>query len=164
MQAIDFELKDDSYYLFATAELVSREKEFIDDNKLKRLVSSPNVVELSKILRETYYSKYADQLEEGTAFDQVAVQEFKQIASYLHLRLKPEHLHTIDLLLVREQIHNYKAILKALATGTSLEDLFVTIGSSYQQLLSAARTGKGTQSETLQQSMIDKIRQLQQEE
>lgn len=164
MQAIDFELKDDSYYLFASAELVSREKEFIDDNKLKRLVSSPNVVELSKILRETYYSKYAEQLEEGITFDRVATQEFEQMASYLSLRLRPRHMAAIDLLLVREKIHNYKVILKALATGTSMEDLFINIGGSYQQLISAARTGKGTEAGTLEQSMIDKIRQLQQEE
>lgn len=163
MQAIDFELKDDSYYLFATAELVSREKEFIDDNKLKRLVFSPNVVELSKILRETYYSKYAEQLEEGTGFDRVATQEFEQMASYLSSRLKPQHTETIDLLLIKEQIHNYKVILKALAAGTSLEDLFINIGASYQQLLAAAKTGKGTETGSLEQYMVDKIRQLQQE-
>ncbi|MFO7928832.1 MAG: hypothetical protein R6U35_04115, partial [Candidatus Humimicrobiaceae bacterium] len=103
---LEYEIKDDDYYLFSAGELSSREIYFIDGPKLKRMVNARNREELLKLLKETFYSKYLDELESGKSFEEILCREFADIATYLTKRLKKEHIQTINILFLAEKIHN----------------------------------------------------------
>jgi vacuolar-type H+-ATPase subunit C/Vma6 len=55
---IDYDIDDDSYYLFACAELKAREIELIEKSKIDRMLGVAGVDDFFKILQETWYSKY----------------------------------------------------------------------------------------------------------
>lgn len=40
MVRIDYDISDDSYYLFACAELMTREVEFLEESKIERMLGS----------------------------------------------------------------------------------------------------------------------------
>jgi len=49
---LDYEIRDDDYYLFAAGELTSREIYFIDEPKLKRMINVSKREEFLKLLAE----------------------------------------------------------------------------------------------------------------
>ncbi len=149
----DYEIADDDYYLFAAAELSAREEELVEEAKLKRMVSVLNIKEFLKILRETYYSKHMDLLEEGKGFDKVVQLEFKSYADYLLERLKEEHLVVLNILFIPEEVHNYKLITKAMGREEDLKGLFVRLRYSYNEIMDAAKGDKNIYMDSLTQSM-----------
>jgi len=139
VQDLEYEIADDSHYLFAAGELSAKEEQFIEDSKLKRMVSAYNIKELLKLIRETHYAQYTDRLEEGDNFDSVVTTEFGQMANYLSSRLKASHRPVIHILFAPEEIHNYKLLGKALAKNDNLEQLYTPLLYSYNDMLAAAK-------------------------
>jgi len=160
VQPLDYEITDDDYYLFAVGELTARENDFIEDAKLKRLAAALNMGEFFKLLRETYYSRYVDELEAGDSFDKVVAIELKQMATYLSSRLKESHQPVLSVLFTREEIHNYKVVAKALGRSENLEKLFIPLRYPYSEVISAARGTKFEHMDHFSQQMAIKASEL----
>ena len=69
MALIDYDIADDSYYLFTCAELKAREIELIEKPKIDRMLSVAGVDDFFKILQETWYSKYISDIEKNKSFN-----------------------------------------------------------------------------------------------
>ncbi|MGM0366628.1 MAG: V-type ATPase subunit [Actinomycetota bacterium] len=160
MQPISYEITDDDYYLFTVGELSARESELIEDARLKRMAAALNVKELFKLLRETYYSRYSEELESGESFDKVVSAELRQMASHLLSRLKESHRPVLDVLFIPEQIHNYKAAAKALAKSQNLEKLFMPLLYTYHDTVASARGTKFEHMDIFSRKMAVKAAQL----
>ncbi|GAI55239.1 unnamed protein product, partial [marine sediment metagenome] len=138
---IDYDISDDSYYLFACAELKTREVEFLEESKIERMLGSRGLDDFIGILRDTVYSKYIDYMEKSRSFEKVIISEYSTTVNFLDQRLKPEHQAADDLLFLEENLHNLKVIVKSIILDIELRELFVPILHSYDELRDAAATG-----------------------
>jgi len=138
---IDYDISDDSYYLFACAELKTREVEFLEESKIERMLGSEGPDDFIGILRDTVYSKYINDIEKSRSFEKVIISEYSTTVNFLDQRLKPEHQAADDLLFLEENLHNLKVIVKSIILDIELRELFVPILHSYDELRDAAATG-----------------------
>lgn len=142
MKLIDYTtISDDSYYLFACAELKAREKEFIEKQKIKRMLDTKSIDSFFKLLHETYYSKYIDDTSKNRDFKSIITSELKSIINFLKERLKAEHQIITGFLMHKEDLHNIKIIMKSEVLNRDLEELFIPVLYSYSQLKKAVETG-----------------------
>ncbi len=141
MALIDYDVSDDSYYLFTCAELKSREVEFLDRSRIERMLKSQKLDEFIKVLRDTVYSRYINDIENSRSFEKVIIGEYSSTVNFLNERLKPGHQAAVDLLFLEENLHNLKVIIKSVILDMDLEKLFVPILHSYHALRDAAITG-----------------------
>jgi vacuolar-type H+-ATPase subunit C/Vma6 len=135
---LDYDIGDDSYYLFTCAELKSREIEFLGKDKIERMLKSKSTEDFFTVLRDTVYSKYISNIEESGSFEGAILDEYKGIVNYLGERLRPEHQPLKDLLFLEQNIHNLKVIIKSLINNIDLEELFVPLFYSYSEMKDAA--------------------------
>ncbi|MGM0368288.1 MAG: V-type ATPase subunit [Actinomycetota bacterium] len=161
---LEYEIKDDDYYLFSAGELSSREIYFIDGPKLKRMVNARNREELLKLLKETFYSKYLDELESGKSFEEILCREFADIATYLTKRLKKEHIQTINILFLAENIHNLKLILKSLSYEDSLDNLFIPLQYTHSFLVNTVESRRFVDTDPVTARALEKIATLSKQE
>ncbi len=161
---LEYEIKDDDYYLFSAGELSSREMYFIDGPKLKRMANAHNREELLKLLKETFYSKYLDELESGKSFEQILCREFADIATYLTKRLKKEHMRTINILFLAENIHNLKLILKSLFYEDNLDNLFIPLQYTYSFLVNTVESRRFEDTDPVTATALEKIAALSKQE
>ena len=136
----DYTVADDSYYLFTCAELKEKEKEFIEKQKIKRMLDTKSIDSFFKLLHETYYSKYINDISKNNDLESIITSELKSIVNFLKKRLKPEHQIIISFLMHKEDLHNIKIIMKSEILNRDLEELFVPILYSYNQLKEAVET------------------------
>lgn len=141
MARIDYDISDDSYYLFTCAELKSREIEFLDKNRIDRMLKSQELDEFIKVLRDTVYSRYINDIENSRSFEKVILSEYSSAANFLNERLKPGHQAAVDLLFLEENLHNLKVVIKSVILDMDLEKLFIPVLHSYYTLRNAAVTG-----------------------
>lgn len=143
MALTDYTINDDSFYLFACAELKAREKEFIEEQKIKRMVGVKSANEFLRMLHETYYSKYLTDTGAGVNynFENVVTSELKSMVSFLKDRLKTEHQIIINLLTLKEDLHNIKLMMKSAFLSRDMEKLFIPVSYSYNQLKRAMDPG-----------------------
>lgn len=141
MTLTDYTISDDSFYLFACAELKAREKEFIEEQKIKRMLGVKSVDKFLKMLRETYYLKYLTDTGADADFGNVVVSELCSIADFLNNRLKTEHRIIINLLTLKEDLHNIKLMMKSAFLNKNLEKFFIPVSYSYNQLKKAFAPG-----------------------
>ena len=141
MVRIDYDISDDSYYLFTSAELRTREREFLDKNRIERMVRSAKLDEFFKVLRDTVYSGYINDLENPGNFDKVLIEEYGKIIKFLSERLKPDDMAAVEILFLEENLHNLKTVIKSVILDRELESFFIPILDSYQTLRGAALTG-----------------------
>ncbi len=123
MQDLEYEIADDSHYLFAAGELSAKEEQFIEESKLKRMVSAYNIKELLKLIREgvessPYCNKYVlpKKLPELLRFRQ---SYFKAVGSDLYaagdrlIAVSDPDVHTEGLITLtkgsREELHAFVA-------------------------------------------------------
>jgi len=137
---LDYDIGDDSYYLFTCAELQSRQIEFLGKDKLERMLKSKNREEFFGVLRDTVYSKYISDIESSGSFENAVLEEYKIMVNYLSERLRPEHQPVKDLLFLELNIHNLKVIVKSVITDMDLEELFIPLFYSYAEMKDAAAT------------------------
>lgn len=140
MVRIDYDISDDDYYLFTSMELRTREREFLDKNRIERMARSAKLDEFLKILRETVYSGYVNDLENSGNFDKVVIEEYSKIVKFLSERLKPGDMAAVELLFLEEILHNLKTVVKSVILDRGLESLFIPVLDSYQTLRGAALT------------------------
>lgn len=141
MIRIDYDISDDSYYLFTCAELKTREVEFLEKNRVDRMLQSKGLDDFTGILRDTVYSGYINDIEKSRSFEKVIISEYSTTVNFLDQRLKPEHQAADDLLFLEENLHNLKVIVKSIILDIDLRELFVPILHSYDELRDAAVTG-----------------------
>jgi len=141
LKLINYDISDDSYYLFACGELSVREIEFLDKNRIERLLKSQELNEFTRVLRDTIYSRYINDIESSRSFEGVIVSEYSTAINFLSDRLKPGHQAAADLLFLEENLHNLKVIIKSIILDTDLGRLFIPIVYSYEKLRNAAVTG-----------------------
>lgn len=130
----EYEIEDDSYYLFTSAQLAVRESEFVDDLKFERMAAVNTIEGLKKIISETYYSDFLNLVSPENNLDNIILRFNSETARFLLERLKPGHKAVIDLLFCEESIHNYKIILKSLILKQNLSNLFIPLTYSYDVL------------------------------
>ena len=138
---LNYDIADDSYYLFTCAELKNREIEFLGKDKTERMLRSKNMEGLFAVLRDTVYSRHINEMERSKSFEKIMVDEYQGIIRFLQERLKPNHHKVMDLLFLEQNIHNLKLIVKSAIMDTDLENLFIPLFYSYGQLRDAAAAG-----------------------
>jgi len=111
---IDYDISDDSYYLFTCAELKTREVEFLEENRIEMMLR---------------------------CLEKVILSEYKVAVNFLGDSLKPGHQAAGDLLFLEENLHNLKVVIKSIIMDMDLERLFIPILHSYDGLKNAAMTG-----------------------
>lgn len=141
MVRIDYDISDDSYYLFTSAELKKRETEFLDESRIEKLVKSGGTDEFIKTLRDTIYLRYLKDVESSGNFEGVILSEYGNIVKFLNERLRDEHKPVIGILFLEEYLHNLKVVIKSIILNMDLENLFIPVSDSYQTLRNAALEG-----------------------
>ena len=129
-----YELSDDSEYLFTCAELKAREYEFIDKTKLDRMAAAKGTDDFLKILSETVYAKKANLIDDDKDMDTFLLKSYKEIVDFLLERLTEKHKSLIYLLFLEEYLHDFKLGLKSSILNISLENLFIPLTFSYNEL------------------------------
>lgn len=130
-----YELSDDSSYLFTCAELKAREYEFIDNTKLERMAAAASTDDFLKILSETFYARKINLIDEERDMDIFLLKSYKEIADFLLERLEDRHKSLIYLLFLEEYLHDFKLGLKSSVLNSSLENLFIMLTFSYDELM-----------------------------
>ncbi len=142
MRLRDYDIEDDSFYLFACAELKTREAEFLDKSRIDRMLRGGGLDEFIRVLRDTVYSGYTGEIESQASFEPVINGEYKKIAGFLAGRLKSGHEPAGELLFFEENLHNIKTVVKSIITDTDLESLHIPVYHSYGKLRNAIETGR----------------------
>jgi len=135
---IDYDISDDSYYLFTCAELKTREVEFLEENRIEMMLRSEGLDEFIRALRDTVYSRYINDIERSRNFEKVILSEYKVAINFLGGSLKPKHQAAGDLLFLEENLHNLKVVIKSIILDIDLEKLFIPILHTYYTLRNAA--------------------------
>lgn len=130
----DYEISEDSNYLFACAELKAREKEFVERHHIERLIGLKSVDKFIKAIQETYYGSYAGKIEETGSFDMIMLSELTKMASFLKKRILPEHRVVSRILTIEEDLHNIKLIIKSKFLNKDFKNLFIPFLYSYDKL------------------------------
>lgn len=138
MIRIDYDISDDSYYLFTCAELKTREVEFLEENRIEMMLRSEGLDEFIRALRDTVYSRYINDIERSRNFEKVILSEYKVAINFLGGSLKPKHQAAGDLLFLEENLHNLKVVIKSIILDIDLEKLFIPILHTYYTLRNAA--------------------------
>ena len=125
MSLFEIEAKDFGAYLFASGELTEREREFLTKDEMKRLLMSQSKDDFLKILNDTYYSKYIDEVKKIGNLDFLIETENVNAMNYLNMHLKEEHKNLIEFLMLDRDLHNVKVILKSSVLRRDLRDLFL---------------------------------------
>jgi vacuolar-type H+-ATPase subunit C/Vma6 len=154
---LDYDIGDDSYYLFTCAELQVREIEFLGKDKIERMLKSRNTEDFFTVLRDTVYSKYISNMEDSASFESTMLEEYRGIVDYLGERLKPEHQPVKDLLFLELNIHNLKVIIKSVTGDMDLEGLFIPLFYSYPDMMDAAT---GEKYEVVGQKVFEMLAKL----
>lgn len=142
MTGMSYEIEDDSFYLFACAELKARELEFVNRSKLERMLSAADMEEFLKVLGETVYASDISSIEEKGSFEEVMVSGYQRINSYMESRLKPEHKKLIYILFFEEFLHDLKLMIKSSMLEKDFEYLYIPIKYEYSLLMKAYNTEK----------------------
>ncbi len=141
MKLLNYDIEDDSFYLFTCAELRAREAEFLDKSKIDRILKSGGPDEFTRALRDTVYAGYVNEIENSGSLEAVINSECKNAINLLAKRLKHEHLPAGELLFFEENLHNIKVVIKSIILDPDLEKLFIPLDYSYGELRNAAAAG-----------------------
>ena len=133
MIGIPYEIEDDSYYLFTCAELKAKEKQFVSQGRIERMISAPGMEEFLNILGETVYAPELGRVEQDKSFEQVIISAYRDIVSFLDDRLREEHKKIVYILFFEEFLHNMKLILKSALSGEKLEELYIPLKYDYEE-------------------------------
>jgi len=141
LKLLDYDIKDDSFYLFTCAQLKAKEAEFIDKSKIERFIEASGPGGFVRVLRDTVYADYASEVEDSASFEPVILGEYKGIADFLDKRLKLNHRPVGELLFFEEDLHNIKTVIKSIIMDVNLEELYIPVFYSYEELRDATLTG-----------------------
>ncbi len=137
---LDYDIGDDSYYLFTCAELKAREAEFLGKEKLERILKSGSMEDFFQVLRDSVYSRHISDMESSGSFEGAVLEEYKGMVNYLSERLRPGHMQVKDLLFMEVNIHNLKVIVKSVDSDINMEELFIPLFYSYEEMKDASES------------------------
>lgn len=160
----DYEIRDDAHYLFICATLTEREKEFIDKTRWERMAAAQSLDDFLKVLQETYYSKYIQEIEKTGSLQHVVVEENKQLLRMLNDNLKEQHNNIKEFYLLRMDLHNIKIVMKSIVSGKDMDNIFHEFSYTYAQLKNAFENGKYDNIEPETVEIIDYAKALMQSE
>ena len=160
MDGIPYEIEDDSYYLFTSAELKAREYEFVDRGRVERMLSAVDMDEFLKVLGETSHSAGIADIKSSNSFEPVMLAGFGNMISFLEERLKSEHKKIIFILFFEEFLHNLKIVLKSLLLEEDLGGLYLSLKYEYAQLMEAYRDEKYEEIESPIPEILEYIKKL----
>jgi V/A-type H+-transporting ATPase subunit C len=160
MTGIPYEVEDDSYYLFTSAELKARENQFVDQGRIERMLSSADMDEFLKILGETSYAPGIGDIKSLNSFEPAMLAGFGEIIDYLEERLKSEHKKIIPILFFEEFLHNTKIVLKSILLEEDLGSLYLPLKYEYSHLMEAYRDEKYGEIESPISEILECIRKL----
>ena len=155
-----YEIDDDSYYLFACAELKSREAEFVGKPGFERMLASEDIGEFFRVLGETVYSSSIAGIQAKSSFEEVMIDEYQGILDYLKKRLRPEHRMLSHILFLEEILHNMKVVLKSVVLGTDLASLFIPVIYDYGELTGMYSSENGEGADALARQIIYYIKDV----
>jgi vacuolar-type H+-ATPase subunit C/Vma6 len=130
----EYDIADDSDYLYTCAELKAREVEFLDNAKLERMVDSKGTDGFLKVLSETVYGENLNLIDDLKGMDIFILKSYEEITDFLLKRLLEKHAPIIYLLFIEEYVHDFKLALKSFLLNTSFESLFIPLTFSYEFL------------------------------
>lgn len=142
MAGMSYEIEDDSSYLFACAELKTREVEFVSSARIERMLSAADMEEFLKVLGETVFATEISSIEAEGSFERVMVSGYKAINDYLESRLESGHEDLIHILFFEEFLHDLKLIIKSSMLKKDLKDYYIPIKYEYGFLMEAYNKGK----------------------
>lgn len=162
----EYEVFEDPYYLFACGELKVREREFLEKHHFERMLSSRGLDGFLKVLQETYYSRYVNEIEEKQSLDDIITRELSSAVKFLTERLKPEHMPVIRLLIFEEELHNIKVVIKSKILERDLSYLFIPLSAahSYNRVRYAIDSGKYEGIDATLIPVLEYVRELLSEE
>ncbi|MFC2159516.1 V-type ATPase subunit [Actinomycetota bacterium] len=131
-----YEIEDDSYYLFTSAELKAREYEFVEKSRFERMLQSEDMDSFLKVLGETVYVPFIPDISSRSSFEKVMMDSYGTILRYLEERLRDEHRMLSHILFFEEILHNMKVILKSVILEKDLSSLFIPVIYDWDQLAS----------------------------
>ncbi|MBN2073780.1 MAG: V-type ATPase subunit [Actinobacteria bacterium] len=137
--SLEYEISDDSYYLFTSAELKAREIELVTKSRMERMLECETLEEFFRVLGETVYGRYQSELGKSLSFEPVMVEEYSRILDFLQQRLKPQDLPVKFLLMLEENLHNIKVVIKSLFLERDLSGLYFPLEYSYDRLREAVK-------------------------
>ena len=155
-----YEIDDDSYYLFTCAELRAREAEFVEKPGFERMLASESIDEFFRVLGETFYSSSISGTQAKSSFEQVMMDEYREILDYLEKRLRPEHRMLSHILFLEEILHNMKVVLKSVVLGTDLSSLFIPVIYDYGRLTGMYSFGNYEGADVLARQIIHHIKDV----
>ncbi|MBE6681188.1 MAG: hypothetical protein E7600_02735 [Ruminococcaceae bacterium] len=109
----------DTEFAFAVAKIRSNEYKLLTSNTIEALISAQNYNECIKILSEAGYEGF-DKNDEDTVLSERQRTAFELIYS------SAPDKHCLDFLIVKNDFHNFKAILKSKVTGADFTKLVVS--------------------------------------
>ena len=142
MTGMNYEIVDDSYYLYTCAELKARESEFVTAGRIERMLAADDMEEFLKVLGETVYASDISSIEARGSFEEVMLSGYQMATSYLESRLRPEHKKIIHILFFEEVLHNIKLLFKSFLLKKDFKSLYIPIKYEYDSLMEAYNTGK----------------------
>jgi vacuolar-type H+-ATPase subunit C/Vma6 len=160
MTGIPYEIEDDSYYLFACAELEAREAEFTDQGRIERMIQASGMGEFLKVLGETVYAPEMDAITSGNSFEPVMVSGYQKAIVFLEERLRDEHKKLVSILFFEEFLNNMKLILKSLLMEKDLSSLHIPLKYDYNSLMEAYRHKKDNGIDSLFPGVMGHMRML----
>lgn len=108
----------DTEFAFAVAKIRSNEYRLLTSNTVETLIGAQNYSECLKLLSEAGY--------EGLdKFDEDTVLSKRQRAAFELIYSSAPDKHCLDFLIVKNDFHNFKAILKSKVTGADFSKLVV---------------------------------------
>ncbi|MGE3062795.1 MAG: V-type ATPase subunit [bacterium] len=134
MSLFEIEAKDFGDYLFSSGELTEREAEFLTREELERLLSSQSKDDFLRILNESCYSKYIDDVKKSGTTEFMMEQETLLAIEYLREHLMDAHKNLIEFLILDRDLHNVKVILKSSALKRDLKQIFLTSSYGFEDL------------------------------
>ena len=154
MNIFDANVKEDNQYLFECAELKEREREFLDNSQIERLINGKDINDFCKVLQETFYAGYIDQIKKENSLSGLIFSESKNNLDYLEKRLKPVHRSLLKFFLLDTDLHNVKLIMKARILGKDLSGLFLPDHYSYENLYKYLE-GENAEIDNLTKKIVD---------
>jgi len=159
-KTFEYEIEDDSHYLFTCAQLKAREFEFIDRTKFERMAAANTIDSLNKIISETCYANFLNLISRENNLDSIILEFNRETVNFLMDRLKEGHRAAIDLLMHEEIIHNYKVILKSLILKKNLSSLYIPLFYSYENLVNSVNNQYLMDIDRNTRSILDEINSI----
>lgn len=150
-------------YLFPSGELTEREREFLDREEFDKLVQCKTKDEFLRVLQETFYSSYVEEIKKSSAFEFVMDEESVRAISYLREHLMERHRNLIEFLILDRDLHNVKVVFKSLMLKKEMRNIFLRSSHTFDEIKNALETKDVSRLEGAVREMTQRIIEVSEE-